>query len=263
MTSLAYRIEHLTVALEGKTILHDVSFSLESGASMAVIGPNGAGKSTLLKCLLRLVMPTSGDIRLFEKDLDRYSRRALARMTGYVPQAGGAAVPFTVEEFVLMARYAYLGAFSHFTETDRQIARDAMARARVEKFAGRMLQTLSGGERQKVHIAAALAQQPRIMLLDEATAFLDYRHQVEILELTDTLRRESGMTVIAVTHDLNQGALQYDHVLALKDSVVAYSGRPADLLETGRLESIYDTPFRLLEEPETGATYVVPGRRLP
>ncbi len=263
MTGSAYRIDHLTVALGGKTVLRDVSFSLESGSSMAVIGPNGAGKSTLLKCLLRLVMPAAGSIRLFEKVLGRYSRRALARLTGYVPQAGSDTVPFTVEEFVLMARYAYLGAFSHFTETDRQITRDAMARARVENFAGRMLHTLSGGERQKVHIAAALAQQPQVMLLDEATAFLDYRHQVEILELTDALRRETGMTVIAVTHDLNQGALQYDKVLALKDGAVVCSGRPGDLLETGRLESIYDTPFRFLEEPETGTTYVVPGRRVP
>ena len=191
MTSPAYKSEHLSVVLEGKEILRDVSFSLESGSSMAIIGPNGAGKSTLMKCLLRLYKPEAGCIQLFGKDLCRYSRAALARLTGYVPQAGEGTVPFSVENFVLMARYSYLRPFSHFTETDRQIARNAMVQARVEAFSDRMLHTLSGGERQKVYIAAALAQQPRVMLLDEATAFLDYRHQVEIGELTEKLRREN------------------------------------------------------------------------
>lgn len=261
MTNPAYKSEHLSVVLEGKEILRDVSFSLESGSSMAIIGPNGAGKSTLLKCLLRLYKPEAGCIQLFGKDLCRYSRAALARLTGYVPQAGEGTVPFSVENFVLMARYSYLRPFSHFTETDRQIARNAMVQARVEAFSDRMLHTLSGGERQKVYIAAALAQQPRVMLLDEATAFLDYRHQVEIGELTEKLRRETGMSVIAVTHDLNQGVLQYDSVLALKNGMVVFSGTPGELLDTGRLESIYDTPFRFLKEPETQTIFVVPGGR--
>ncbi len=100
------------------------------------------------------------------------------------------------------------------------------------------------------------------MLLDEATAFLDYRHQVEILELTGNLRRETGMTVIAVTHDLNQGVLQYDKVLALKNGEVAWWGAPRDLLAEGRLEDIYETRFRLVEEPETGMVFIVPGGRI-
>jgi len=262
MTPVAYSVEHLFLALEGKEILRDVSFSLEAGASLAIIGPNGAGKSSLLKCLLRLAVPASGCIHLFDKDLARYDRRSLARLAAYVPQAGEGNVPFSVEEFVLMARYAYLNAFSHFTETDRAAAREAMARAGVSAFAERMLNTLSGGERQKVYIAAALAQQPRVMLLDEATAFLDYRHQVEILELTGNLPRETGMTVIAVTHDLNQGVLQYDKVLALKNGVVAWWGAPRDLLAEGRLEDIYETRFRLVEEPETGTVFIVPGGRI-
>ena len=159
MTPVAYSVEHLFLALEGKEILRDVSFSLEAGASLAIIGPNGAGKSSLLKCLL-LAVPASGCIHLFDKDLARYDRRSLARLAAYVPQAGEGNVPFSVEEFVLMARYAYLNAFSHFTETDRAAARGAMARAGVSAFAERMLNTLSGGERQKVYIAAPLPNSP-------------------------------------------------------------------------------------------------------
>lgn len=262
MTATAYTVEHLTLVLDGREILRDVSFSLKAGASLAIIGPNGAGKSSLLKCLLRLAVPESGSIRIFDKDLGRYDRRALARLAAYVPQAGEGAVPFSVEEFVLMARYAYLSAFSHFTDTDRMAAREAMDRAGVTEFSGRMLNTLSGGERQKAYIAAALAQQPRVMLLDEATAFLDYRHQVEILELAGNLRTETGMTVIAVTHDLNQGVLYYDTVLALKDGRVAWHGAPRELLEGGRLESIYDTQFRFVEEAETGSVFIIPGGRV-
>lgn len=263
MNNAAYEVEHLVVTLDNRDIVRDISFSVPPGASMAIIGPNGAGKSTLLKCLLRLIAPSSGNIRLFDKGLARYDRRTLARLAAYVPQAGESNVPFTVEEFVLMARYPYLGAFSHFTDTDRQAARDAMVRADVAAFADRMLPTLSGGERQKVYLAAALAQQPRVLLFDEATAFLDYRHQVEILALTWNLCREAGMTVIAVTHDLNQGVMQYDSVLALKNGVTAYWGPPRGLLEAGRLESIYDTPFRFHEDPDTGMVYVMPGGRTP
>ena len=255
----AYAVEHLSVVLQGKEILCEVSFSVETGSSLAIIGPNGAGKSTLLKTLLRLTRPDRGGIQLFGKNLLWYNRSDLARLTGYVPQAGEGNVPFPVETFVLLSRYAYLRPFSHFSETDRQIAREAMAQAHVEALSDRMLHTLSGGERQKVYIAAALAQQPRVMLFDEATAFLDYRHQVEIGELTEALRRETGMTLIAVTHDLNQGVLRYDRVLALKNGRVAFSGTPEGLLEKGRLESIYDTPFRFLKEPGAETLFVVPG----
>jgi iron complex transport system ATP-binding protein len=259
MTAPAYSVENLSITLDGKEIVRQVSFSLSPGASMAVIGPNGAGKSTLLKCLLRLAAPDTGSILLFGKDILRYSRRELARFVGYVPQAGSGNVPFTVEEFVLMARYPYLNPFSHFTETDRAVASDAMIQADVAIFANRLLHTLSGGERQKVYIAAALAQQPRIMLLDEATAFLDYRHQVEVLELIGKLRQDTGMTVISVTHDLNQGVLQFDNVLALKAGETAYWGSPRELLEGKRLETIYDTPFHFLDEGEAGSVYIVPG----
>ena len=263
MTETAFHIDRVSVTLEGKAIVRDVSFALEAGASMAVIGPNGAGKSTLLKCLLRLTPHDAGKIQLFNAPLERYSRRALARLLGYVPQASGGVFPYTVEAFVLMARYAYLNPFSHFTETDRSIAREAMEQADVVMFADRLMHTLSGGERQKVFIAAALTQQPRIMLLDEATAFLDYRHQVEVLTLVEKLRRDAGLTVVSVTHDLNQGVMRYDHVLAMKDGRVAFWGAPADLLRENRMESIYETPFNMMRDPETGATYVFPRERRP
>ncbi len=263
MTDRAFHIDRVSVTLEGKAIVRDVSFTLAAGASMAVIGPNGAGKSTLLKCLLRLTPHDAGNIQLFDTPLERYSRRVLAQLLGYVPQASGGMFPYTVEAFVLMARYPYLNPFSHFTEMDRSIARAAMEQADVAVFADRLMHTLSGGERQKVFIAAALTQQPRIMLLDEATAFLDYRHQVEVLTLVEKLRRDAGLTVITVTHDLNQGVMRCDHVLAMKDGRVAFWGPPKDLLRENQLEAIYETPFNMMSHPETGATYVFPRENQP
>jgi len=248
------------VVIDGKPILRDVSFSLEQGASLAIIGPNGAGKSTLLKRLLRLPPAGQGKVSLFGAPIEKYTRRELARLLGYMPQTGVGHVPYTVEEFVLMARYAYLNPFSHFTDTDREVARAAMERTEVTPFAARRMHTLSGGERQKVFIAAALTQEPRIMLLDEVTAFLDYRHQVEVLALVEKLRRDTGVTVIAVTHDLNQGALCFDTVMAMKDGRVAFLGKPGELLRDNRLETIYETPFRLMHHADSDSTYVFPER---
>ncbi len=258
MAVTAYNVDNLSVVMDGKTILDQVSFSLEEGASLAVIGPNGAGKSTLLKCLLRLLPTDRGAISLFGAPLDQYGRRELARLLGYVPQTGAGHVPYTVDAFVLMARYAYLAPFSHFTDTDRDIAQKAMEQTGVLPFAKRHMHTLSGGERQKVFIASALTQQPRIMLLDEATAFLDYRHQAEVLTLVETLRRDTGVTAIAVTHDLNQGVMEFDHVLALKEGRGVFWGAPSALLEDNRLEAIYDAPFRLLRHEPSGTSYVFP-----
>lgn len=259
MSEAAYKVEGLSVSLDGTPILSDVSFNVPVTTSMAVIGPNGAGKTTLLRSLLRLAPGMTGRVELFGKELRRYGRRALARVVGYIPQAGEHAFPFTVEQFVLMARYPYLKAFSHFTETDRNLAAESMAQAGVTPFAGRQMYTLSGGERQKVHIAAALAQQPQVLLLDEATAFLDYRHQVEMFQLIARLRAALGLTIISVTHDLNQGALAFDCVLALKQGRTVFVGPPAELLREGQLETIYGTPFEIYRHPETGAWRVFPG----
>lgn len=259
---LAYQIDNVSIVMENRTIVKTISFNLPIGSSLAIIGPNGAGKSTLLKSLLGLLHPQTGKIYLFGKDIRHYKRREIAKLVGYVPQAAGIEIPYTVREFVLLARYAYLNPFSHFTETDDQIVWDSMVQADVAELEHRRLPTLSGGERQKVFIAAALAQQPRVMLLDEATAFLDYRHQVEITGLVLKLRKEIGLSVICVTHDLNQGVLSYDGVLALKSGSAVFTGSPKELFQEECLSQIYDTPFHLYEEPETKVIFVVPGKRI-
>lgn len=262
MTDAVFDIQNLTVVLGGRRILSALDFTLHAGESLVIVGPNGAGKSTLLKAMLRLVPVQSGQIYFKGRSLKDWPRRELAQHAAYVPQAGERAIPYSVYEFILMARYPYLSTFAALSEKDHAIAAEAMAQAEVEKFAHRPLYNLSGGERQKVFIAAALAQSPDILFLDEATAFLDYRHQTEVLSLITRLQRDQGVSVVSVTHDLNQGTLAYDRALALKDGQKVFFGSPAELFRSDILENIYDTAFHFLEDPESGRSIVVPGKAM-
>ena len=176
----------------------------------------------------------------------------------YVPQADTQAVPFTVEQFVLMGRYPYLSPFSPVGRADREAVREAMALTGTAAFADRLLGTLSGGERQKVYIAAALAQGAPIMLLDEPTTFLDYHHQDEIRELLARTAATTGRTTVSVTHDVNRAALESDRIVALRDGRVVFDGRPEEIMRPDVLQRIYATPFLLVAHPETGLPMIVP-----
>jgi len=264
MSAPAFQISNLKVKAGGTTILHGITFDVAEGESLAIIGPNGAGKTTLLRSLMRMIPGVTGDIRVFGRPLEACSQRELARMVSYVPQAEGRTLPFTVREFMLMARYPHLSPFSHLTARDHEIVDRAMERSGMAAFAERGMDTLSGGERQKVFVAAALAQEPRVLLLDEPTTFLDYRHQVELLELVERLHREGGLTVVSVTHDLNQGALAGDRVLALRQGRIPFHGTPQELLAQPEiLSGIYDTEFDFITHPHTGAIIVAPTKGQP
>jgi iron complex transport system ATP-binding protein len=262
--SSAFQIEGLSVKAGGTTILQDITFDVAEGESLAIIGPNGAGKTTLLRSLMRMISGVTGSIRVFGRPLAACSQRELARMVSYVPQAEGRTLPFTVREFMLMARYPHMSPFSHLTARDNEVVDRAMERTGMAVFAERGMDTLSGGERQKVFVAAALAQEPRVLLLDEPTTFLDYRHQVEVLELVERLHREGGLTVLSVTHDLNQGALAGDRVLALRQGRTTFHGTPQELLAHPEiLSGIYDTEFDYITHPHTGAIIVAPTKGQP
>ncbi|OHB70595.1 MAG: ABC transporter ATP-binding protein, partial [Planctomycetes bacterium RBG_13_63_9] len=206
------RVRDFSFRMGRKEILRDVSFDVCEGEYLAIVGPNGAGKTTLVKCLDRILVGGTGRIEICGRPLAAYRRRELARLISYVPQADGRVFPFPVEQFVLMGRYPYLTPFSAVSKEDRAVVRRAMQQTGTSEFADRLLGTLSGGERQKVFIAAALAQEAQILLLDEPTTFLDYRHQAEIIELLARINRSAGVTVLAVTHDVNQAALQSDRI---------------------------------------------------
>jgi len=253
----ALEVRGLNVALGGIDILRDVNLVVEPGHYVSIIGPNGAGKSTLLKCFNRIVRASSGDLRIDGTPIAALSQRDLARRVGYVPQADARYLPFRVEEFVLMGRYPHLSPFSSIRPADRDAARDALHRTGTLRFAERSLDTLSGGERQAVFIAAALAQGARILLLDEPTTFLDYRHRVEVHALLDNLHATHPVTIISVTHDVNDAVLTSEKVIALKQGRVVFDGTPAKLIADETLEALYDTPFERIVS-DRGETIVRP-----
>lgn len=230
----------------GRAILQDINFSARQGDFLHVVGPNGAGKTTLLKCILRMWEGGEGELLVGGRSVRQYSRRELARQMAYVPQADGREVFFSVEDFVLFGRYPHRGRFSSPTVEDRRVAWDAMELTHTAPFARRTMLSLSGGERQKVYIAAALAQQTPILLLDEPAAFLDPRHQAEVDRLLRRLCGERRVTVVSVTHDVHRGAHSSDKVLALKEGGVVYFGGAESFFKGDILESLYGIPFDVM-----------------
>ena len=252
-------VRHFCFHIGGKPILRDVTFSVLRGEYLAIVGPNGAGKSTLLKCIDRILPGGSGQIEIGARPLESYRQKELARLVSYVPQADGRLFPFTVEQFVLMGRYPYLSPFSSVRREDRDVVRRMMELTGTVEFADRQLNTLSGGERQKVLIAAALTQEAEVLLLDEPTTFLDYRHQAEIHALLCRVHQESGVTIVAVTHDVNHAAAVADRILALRAGSVVFCGEPGELMRPAVLQGIYGTPLVLVDHPLTGLPMIVPG----
>jgi len=255
-------IRNYSFWIKEKRILNDISFSIHTGECLSIIGPNGAGKTTLLRCLDRIHRGGTGTITLTGKNLDDFSRRELAKLISYVPQADGRSFPFTVKEFVMMGRYPHLSPFSSFSSQDRRVVQEALALTGCSDMADRNLTTLSGGERQRVFIAAALAQEARMLLLDEPTTFLDPKHQDEIHMLLERLHRSYTITIVAVTHDINSAAQWSDRVLALRDGSLKYLGNAEAVMTNSVLQRIYEKSFLFVNHPHTGRPVIVPGGKM-
>ena len=251
-------VRELSFRIGDSMILRDVSFTVARGDYISIIGPNGAGKSTLVKCLNRILRPCAGEIRIDGVEVAALSQRELARQVSYVPQFRQKAFGFTVEEFVAMGRYAYWRPFTAHTETDREAVGRALGQTHTDHLAERTVSTLSGGELQKVHIAAALAQEAPIMLLDEPSTFLDPRYQNEVNRLLRRLNREGGVTIISVSHDINSAVLNSDRVVALKNGTVAACGTVAETMTPETLRNIFDTTFIFVEHPLAKVPVVLP-----
>ena len=254
----ALRANRLAAGYDGRQVLREVSIDAGFGELVAIVGPNGAGKSTLLKLLAGTIAPWHGSIDLLGRPLADYERRALARIVAVVGQENAIAFPFTVLETVLMGRAPHLARFSFESPRDLAVARAALERLGLLGLAGRYVQELSGGERKRVVIARALAQEPKIALLDEPTAFLDMKHVAEIFAILRELCAARRLAVIATLHDLNAAALYADRVLLLKDGAAVASGAPEQVLTAANLRAVYDTEVYVGRNPATGALMVLP-----
>jgi len=248
---------HLTqfsFAFNVYNILENITFSISKGEYLSVLGPNGAGKSTLLKCLMRVHEQgrAQGGARIKGRSLASYDQRALAAVIAYVPQAGGWVPPFTVEELLRLSRYPYVSTFGAFRKADTEAVKKALYLTGMEAFAARRMTTLSGGERQKAFLAAALAQETEIMLLDEPASFLDPKHTVELNKLVRWLNHEHGMTIITVTHDLNHPLSMGGYALVLREGRQLFFGSTQELQQQGVLEEAFGHRFIYLRHPQTG-----------
>jgi iron complex transport system ATP-binding protein len=233
-----------------------VSFEVAAGEILGVIGPNGSGKTTLVRLVSKVHAPERGEIRLAGTSLTRLSRRALARQVAVLPQELEPAFALTVEELVLMGRHPHAEGRFFETAGDLARAREAMALAGVRELADQPLDALSGGERQRATLARALAQEPRLLLLDEPTSHLDLRHQREVVGLLRRLNRERGLTALLVSHDLNLAGEVADRILLLSGGRVARIGPPAQVLDEAVLEAAYGCPVRVEKNPDSGRPVV-------
>lgn len=199
----------------------------------------------------RIYTAQKGHISINGISLKAYKQKDLARLIGYVPQATNQAYPFTVYEFVLMGRYPYFSPFSPPNKEDRKAVLEALGLTNTDSFINRALGTLSGGERQKVFISAALAQGAKILLLDEPATFLDPRHQDDIQDILIRVNRESGVTIVAATHHINSALYASHRIIALKEGKIMFCGIPDELIDNSLLNRIYDKSFVLMKHPKT------------
>jgi iron complex transport system ATP-binding protein len=238
--------------------LNDASMIVPRGAIVGLLGPNGSGKTTLLRLLAGTLTPSSGDIRLDGAPLSALSRRQIARRIAVVPQETHAAFDFSAIEIVLMGRYPHLGAFELEGIDDLAIAREALAATGTAALETRRFTALSGGEKQRVVIAGALAQRPDILLLDEPTASLDLGFQLEIASLLADLNRTRGVTMVVSTHDLNLAATLCTELVLLKDGRVLAHGPTEQVLDARAVRSLYGVEADVVRHPRAGHLTVVP-----
>ncbi|MDP9321209.1 MAG: ABC transporter ATP-binding protein [Chloroflexota bacterium] len=254
MTALVAR--SLAAGYGTRVVLRDIDLSLEPGRLIALVGPNGAGKSTLLRALAGLVRPTAGAVTLDGVDIGTLSRAVLATRIAVVPQTFDTLFPFTVREIVALGRRARLGLFARPSPADAVAVARAIAEQDLDGLVDRRLDALSGGERQRVVLAMALAQEARVLLLDEPTAHLDPAHQVRTVRRAAELARSRGVIALAVLHDLNLAALA-DRVVVMDAGRIVADGVPSVALAADVVASIFGAG--LVVAQVSGRTAVLPG----
>ena len=251
-------VDSLVTGYNSKKILKDISFEFEKGEFLGIIGPNGSGKSTLIRALTRVISLWDGSVIYDNKNLKNMSRNEIARKVSVVPQDTFINFPFTVRDVVLMGRSPYLGRFENPGRKDIQIAKKSMKVTNTLRFEDRSVRELSGGELQRVVLSRALAQNPSLLILDEATSQLDIGHKKEVM---DTLKKKNineNLGIISVHHNLNLAARYCKKILLLDDGKKHAYGKPKEVLTNSHLRAVYGVEAEVHEHPKDGSLYVSP-----
>ncbi|MEW8973229.1 MAG: ABC transporter ATP-binding protein [Tissierellaceae bacterium] len=243
-----------------KVALDGVDIKIDLGSIVSIIGPNGSGKSTLLKALSRCIRPAMGKIILNGSDIYTLNNREIAREMAILPQMKNVSSDITVENLVSYGRYPHLGFGKRLSTEDREIVKWAMERTGLIDYRDRYINTLSGGERQRAWISMALAQKPKILLLDEPTTYLDISYQLEILELIKELNTSLDLTVVMVLHDLNQAARYSDYIYVLNHGKVCENGKPENIIKRNILEDVFRIEAHIYSDEVNSCPYFIPYR---
>jgi len=256
--NLELEIESLYFEYDERMVLSDISFSISKGDFVSIIGPNGSGKSTLLKNLASILKPIKGNIKLEGKKIDEYRAKELARKMALVPQDTNVTYDFSVFDIVLMGRNPYLNRLEKEKQIDFQIVKDSLKLTNTLHLRDRNINEISGGERQRVIIARALAQEPEIILLDEPTSHLDINHQIEILSLLKKLNKEKKMMILLVIHDINLAARFSNKMILLNEGRVLSIGEPEAVITNQNMERAYNVNMLISHNPHTNSPYIIP-----
>jgi iron complex transport system ATP-binding protein len=251
------RVEKLGKSFGTERILHEIDFQVPKGAFFGIIGPNGSGKSTLLQTISGVLAASEGHVWLEGKEVSAYSNKALARWLTVLQQDALPPVRFSVREVVEMGRYPFQGWFGDEKEDSRSLIDAIMEKLKISEFSDRLVEQLSGGERQRVALAKSMAQQPRLLLLDEPTTFLDIGYQIQMMDYIRGWQQEADLTIIAVLHDLNLAAQYCDQLLVLHEGEVWGIGTPQDILNSELISQVYGTKPIIMPHPVSGVPQII------
>lgn len=254
-------LKNIDFSYDGLSVIQDVSFMVRPGEILGIIGPNGSGKTTLLNIICGVLKPNSGDIFIQDKNVKEIPRKELYQILAIVPQDSITSFNYTVLDIVLMGRTPYLKGSFWEREIDYEVAINSIKDIGIYNLKDKYVSQLSGGERQKVTIAQALSQQPKILLLDEPTTHLDINSKLEIMNLITRLNKEQKITVITIFHDINLAASFCPRILILSKGRISAMGNAEDVLTSQNLEGAYDIPVVVKKNPITNRIYTTPINR--
>jgi len=234
------KVNDLSFSYRERPVLQKIDLDIKKGERIGILGPNGCGKTTLLKLMNRNLHPDSGKVMMNDIDLEEVSKREIARHIAVVPQSNEIRFAFSVRDIVMMGRMPFIGQFQGESSEDVRIVDEAMKKTNVTEFADRLINTMSGGERQRVIIARAIAQKPEIILLDEPNLHLDICYQFEVLDLVKKLSDEEDLTVVIVSHDLPMVVRYCDRIVLIHDHKVFAIGTPEEVLTRENMRIVFN-----------------------
>ncbi len=249
-------LRNLSAGYPHHPVLHDISLDVRPGEWLGLIGPNGCGKTTLLRVASGSMSPTHGQVLLEGKELSAYAPRALAKLRACLPQHFSLEFPFTVREIVHLGRSPHVSILGSETQADERMVEHALRVTDMAALADQPITQISGGERQRAFIALCLAQEPKLLLLDEPTSHLDVAHQLSLLNVLKELNQRQGLTVVAVFHDLNLSAEYCDRLAVLREGQLETVGTPEDVLTSEQLKRTFGTELHVGRNPKNGKVHI-------